>query len=328
MYFLVAISLVFTVLLGLGLALSVVSAAVWRLSAAKLDSISSSARAAVLFWLRVLPLAVSIAVALLFVLPAFLLYEPHEPEETVSWKLAAVIAIAVFGVATASFRVFASWWRTRRLITEWQEHSEPLSLAGVTVAAYRLQHDFPVFAIVGVLRPQLFVSERVLAMLTEKEIAAVLSHEYGHIESADNLKRLLIRLCGDILVAPMGRSLDRAWSESSESAADEFAVSQGGRQTALDLAGALIKIARIIPDNAQTPAPLASFVLWSGESLAARIRRLLELADVGAARRGSLNKVALMAAAVLGAVLAIVVSDHTVLSQVHAVSETLLAILQ
>ena len=94
------------------------------------------------------------------------------------------------------------------------------------------------------MRPRLFIAEQVLDALEADEIAAVIGHEFGHIAAWDNLKRLAMKLCGDILIVPFGRSLDSDWSEVSERAADEFAVGQGSRSTALNLASALIKIAR------------------------------------------------------------------------------------
>ena len=103
----------------------------------------------------------------------------------------------------------------------------------------KLRHSFPVFAVVGIVRPRLFVAEHVLETLDEQELTAVLRHELGHITALDNLKRLAIKLCGDLLVAPLGRGLDRDWSVAAEAAADEYAVAAGDRNTALSLAGAL-----------------------------------------------------------------------------------------
>src|SRR6185436_14514476 len=84
----------------------------------------------------------------------------------------------------------------------------------------------------------------------------------------DNLKRLLIRACPDVLGAV--RALDRAWSEAAEEAADARA-SLVDASTRFNLAGALIHVARLaVP---RTP-PLAS-AYYLGGSIETRVRRLL-----------------------------------------------------
>ena len=72
---------------------------------------------------------------------------------------------------------------------------------------------------------------------------------------------------------------------AAEAAADEYAVAAGDRKTALSLAGALIKIARIIPET-PPPMPAVSYAYAeTGEMLAGRIRRLIQLADRDEPRR-------------------------------------------
>jgi Zn-dependent protease with chaperone function len=174
-----------------------------------------------------MPIAASFALILVFILPAFILYEPPESGETVSLKLFAVICLAVFGIVAALFRVFGSWWQTRRLIAEWNMSAIPIELDSVSLPVFKLRHPFPVFAVVGVVKPRLFIAEQLLDVLEPSEIRAVLRHEFGHIAAWDNLKRLAMKMSGDILVVPIGRSLDRNWSETSERAADEYAVEHG-----------------------------------------------------------------------------------------------------
>ncbi len=55
--------------------------------------------------------------------------------------------------------------------------------------AYRVDADFPVVAVVGVWRPELFVAGRVAAACTPGEIAVVAAHERAHVAARDNLMR-------------------------------------------------------------------------------------------------------------------------------------------
>jgi len=85
-----------------------------------------------------------------------------------------------------------------------------------------------------------------------------------------------------LLIIPCGRSLDRAWSDASESAADEYAA-QKSSLVALNLASALVRIARMIPKGQHQilPASVSGF-LSNGDDLPGvkgRVRRLVELAN-------------------------------------------------
>src|SRR5919202_1119057 len=109
---------------------------------------------------------------------------------------------------------------------------------------------------VGTLRPRLFIAQQLFAALTEAELRAALAHECGHLATRDNLKRAVLRACRDVLtIVPAGRTLDRAWDESTEAAADEHAARDGGAAAALDLAAALVKIARLAPPGMRPTLP-------------------------------------------------------------------------
>ena len=79
----------------------------------------------------------------------------------------------------------------------------------------------------------------------------------------------------------MDRSLDRAWSEASESAADEHAA-QESSLVALNLASALVRIARMIPKGQRQvmPAAVSAFLVGGEDApgVKVRVRRLVELA--------------------------------------------------
>jgi Zn-dependent protease with chaperone function len=332
MYYLIGISLLFTTLFTINLAASLAATGGWSVLQRFVLGWSPARRSAVLFALRVAPVAAAFLFILAFVLPSFLLFEPHHSGETVGPKLATVVALAAFGTAAAVFRIFASWWRTRRLVAEWLQSSEPTVIDGVSIPSYRLTHKFPVFAIVGVFRPRMFIAEQLLDTLEPNELSAVITHELGHVAGRDNIRRVLMRLCGDLLVLPVGRTLDRHWADASEIAADEFAVRYGGHRSAVDLASALIKIARIIPTGPMPAMPSAAFAVDNpGDSLAGRIRRLLQLAETDNAARSNtgINSKALAFGLSAATLLIVALAFDTVLlARVHGLSETLLAALR
>ena len=331
MYYLIGISLLFTTFFTINVASSLAAAGLWRILQRFVTGWSPARRSALLFALRVTPVATALLLVFSFVLPAFLLYEPHHSGETVGLKLTLVVTIALFGIAAAMFRVFASWWRTRRLVSDWLDSSESVVIDGISMPAYRLRHAFPVFAIVGIFRPRMFIAEQLLDKLDATELSAVITHELGHVAGRDNLRRVLMRLCGDLLVLPVGRLLDRDWADASESAADEFAVKFGGKRSALDLASALIKIARDIPDGPMPEMPSAAFAAkHAGEALAERIRRLLALADVNAsiAVNDGISRYSAVFIIALLCALGWSASNSYILARVHDVSELIVAILK
>jgi len=275
-----------------------------------------------------MPLVFSLVFIFGLILPAFVLYEPLDTDETIGWKLELVIAIAIFGLTAALFRVAASWWRTRRLVTEWQRDSVPIEIASCSLPTYKLQHEFPVFAVVGVFRPRLFIAGQVLETLDQNEVDAVIQHELGHIAALDNLKRLALRLCGDILVAPIGRSVERAWCLAAENAADAYAVHSGDRYTALNLASALIKIARILPSKPVPPMPAISYAVEPGETLTDRIRRLLQLADEAMSPMRRSPRVFTPLTILLIAAVVMLAADQRLLAHIHEISEFVLGMLR
>ncbi|MBK8302940.1 MAG: M56 family metallopeptidase [Chloracidobacterium sp.] len=279
MYYLVGISLLFATLYAVNLAASLLTTFVWRyLSDAAVDW-NASTRSNLIFLFRVLPLTIAIIVTFGFIVPAFVLYEPATPEETIGLKMAAIVCISAFGLAAAVYRIVASWWQTRQLIGDWMLTSKPVEIEGVSMPAYKLRHPFPVIAVVGIFRPRIFVAEQVFSELDKPELIAALSHEAGHISAFDNLKRVAMRVCRDLLVFPLGKSLDNGWLLAAESAADEYAAVRGGSGYALDLASALVKIGRITPLEQTQRLPIAAYLIEPDDtSLAQRVEGLLSFA--------------------------------------------------
>lgn len=324
MYFLIGISLLFAYLYAANLGGSLVTTGAWSLIRRPAERLGKKTRADVIFAFRVLPLAVAIALTFALLIPSFLIFEPHESGESVSWKLAALVAVSMIGIGAAGSRIFGSWWRTRRLTAEWLRSARPFELEGFYLPAYRIEHPFPVLAVIGVMRPKIFVATQVLEALEPEELNAAMAHEVGHVSSRDNLKRVGMRLCGDMLVLPVGHSIDKSWLEAAEAAADEFASADG---QGLNLASALVKIGRIAPDGMAWELPSGAYLTEPGDgSIAARVENLVSTAgSTTPYRRSSVLLVPVLIGMLVMIGLAL---NGNVLFTVHRATESVLAFLE
>jgi len=282
MYTFLGITLVLALLLTINATATMVAAAVGRLCKPLLWKSSARTRAEILFVMRIGPPVLAIVAIVAFMIPSYVTYEPHTTDEFVSWKLGALAALSAIGVGLAAWRGLRSWLATRSLLRSWLSASQRIELKGISVPTFVLNHSFPIIAVVGAIRPRLFIATHVLDSLTEEELAAAIAHEYGHLAANDNFKRSVMRISrAALLIIPCGRFLDRAWSEASESAADEHAA-QESSLVALNLASALVRIARMIPKGQHQvmPAAVSAFLIGSEGSpgVKVRVRRLVELA--------------------------------------------------
>lgn len=332
MYELLGICLVLTALLAVNSLTSLVCSAVWRLGERRLRNISAHARADFLFGMRAIPPAVALMCAGMLVIPAYVAYEPPVTSETVSGKLALLAIASGGGLMFAVWRALRSWLATRQLLQAWLRTAEPISLPDLNVPTFRLEHSFPIIAVVGNLKPRLFVAGKVLDVLTTEELAAAVAHEHGHLLARDNLKRFVLRACRDLfMLVPIGRSLDAAWAEAAEAAADEHAAASNPDR-ALNLASALVKIARMIPLKARAEIPLGSYLIGAEETsgVKARIKRLLEIAsqEIDTRANPSLVETAQVISLIAFAVFALTAaSNPKVLIGVHQIIERAVSLL-
>lgn len=287
MYELLGICLVLASLLSVNALASLVTAACFPILRRALHGRSAGTRAQILFALRVSPAGLALLSISLFLVPSYVGYEPYGTSEIVSKKLAALAFLSAMGVALALWRALRSWLATRELLQEWLAGAVPIQISGTSIPVFRIANAFPIIAVVGAFRPRLFVAESVLRTLTPEELGAAIAHEGGHLHAHDNLKRSLLRACRDaLMIVPCGRSLDSAWAEAAEGAADEHAAQQNA-DAALNLAAALVKIAKMVPVGARAAVPVAAFLVGVEETrgVKARVRRLLEIASNGYLRR-------------------------------------------
>jgi beta-lactamase regulating signal transducer with metallopeptidase domain len=172
----------------------------------------------------------------------------------------------------AARRAFAAWSATSRTTRAWQRTGrriDPLTLGVETaIPVYAIDELFPMVAVVGIVRPVLFVSTRVLTECSADEVRAIIAHESAHVETRDNLKRFVLRACPDFV--GVGDRLCRAWASAAEQAADLAAIS-ARPGCALDLAQALIRVARLTAPV----APALASAFYPGGSIEVRVRRLV-----------------------------------------------------
>jgi Zn-dependent protease with chaperone function len=330
-YELLGICLVLTALLAVNSLASLFFTAIWRLGERWLVSLSAHARAEILFALRALPPVLALIFAGILVIPAYIAYEPHVTAEIVSTKLGGLALLSAAGVAFASWRAYRSWDATRSLLSGWLQVSERINLPSLTIPTYRIEHSFPIIAVVGSIRPRLFIASSVLDALTKDELTAAIAHERGHLTARDNLKRLVLRACRDVLMlVPVGRPLDLAWAQAAEAAADEHAAREDSDR-ALNLASALVKIAKMVPVRERAEVPLGAYLIGAEETqgVKARISRLLEIASNGIDQDNRWLIRAAQAISLIGfALLAIAAAGNPgVLMRVHDMIEHTVALL-
>lgn len=278
MFELLGTCLTLAALLTINALASLLTSALWRLLRGHAEDWPAAARARLLFAMRVFPPVIAIVCVGALLLPAYIAHEPRHVVEPVSLKLGALAAISAGGLLLALWRGAVAWVATHRLVNEWLRGAEPVSFDQIPIPAYRLRHRFPVIAIVGAIRPKLFIADHLFQSLTRDELAAAIAHESGHLAARDNLKRALLRACRDTLaIVPSGERLDRAWAEAAEAAADEHAA-RGGGDVALDLAATLVKIARLVPEGVKPAMPAGALLIGdSADGIAQRVRRLTQL---------------------------------------------------
>lgn len=268
-------------------ALSVTTALLWRLGYRYLRTLTADS----LFLLRIAPLVLAYTFVTLLTVPSFLAYEPLTMQESIRTGaiLAAAFELALLAVGVV--RSFLAWRQTARLI------------------AACTSSDKPAIFVAGFWRGRLMISDSARRLLDEQQLAAATRHEAAHVHAHDNVKQLLLRFCA----FPCLGTLDRAWLQAAEIAADDAAAVD--EQAALDLASALATVARA---SIAVPQLGMSLVPETNAPLAARIERLLKWKP---ALRRRYPAFGLAIASSIGVVL--IINAAALLHQAHEVTELL-----
>ena len=271
--------------------------------------------------LRFAPTALAALLVGGLLLPAFLKHEPRDSGEEIGWEMLLAAATGLAMIAAGALRGMLALRAAGRLRRRLAAGAEAIDLPGAPVPAWAVDHEFPLVALVGVFRPRLFVSRRVLSLCTPDEMAAILAHETGHFVRRDNLKQLLVRSCPDLLGwTAAGARLEAAWEEACDRAADDDGA-RGGRRD--DLAAALVKVARAVPSPFSATAPY--FAFYRSDAVAVRVRRLL---DEPSGPRGFTFGDGVMVLHMGLAAAFVLANWDRVLRSVHDVTETVVFLLQ
>jgi hypothetical protein len=284
-YVLYGAALAFTWFLALNISLSLLVAALSSRVCSAIAECAPAMRARILLALRLLPAAASIIFVAGVFVPSFWTLEPRDFDEAFGITTTAFAAAAVALLATAACRGAAALHDAAERSRAWLQHAKPMALAGAPAPAYCLDARVAAMTLVGVIRPKLLVTRRLIEALTPEELRAAIEHEAGHLSSWDNLKRLAMRATPDALsLLPANRRLEHGWALAAEHAADARAARDSA--AGLALASALVKVARMTPASIPPRLPhggpradrrlgaLAS-PLIGGEAIASRVERLM-----------------------------------------------------
>jgi beta-lactamase regulating signal transducer with metallopeptidase domain len=224
-----------------------------------------------LFALRIFPLVTAAVITAAFTVPSFLLLEPRAIDEPMG-EIPLILGICgavlgIFGVGNAAMAIR----RASRSISTWTNEAQPVN-SRVPVPVLRISGVVPAMTAAGIVRPRVLLSGAAASMLTANELQTALDHEVAHVRRRDNLRKLLLRF----VAFPGMSSLEAAWLEATEMAADDAAVSNASE--ALDLAAALIKLSRLRPT--EPPVDLTAALVHGPASItSARVERLIAWSD-------------------------------------------------
>jgi Zn-dependent protease with chaperone function len=278
--------------------------------------------ARLLLGLRLLPFVLALLFVLELCVPSYLWLEPTVSSEKVGLMCGVLgllgAATWLISLARTAQSLFASLRHNRLCRLAGQEARLP----GESLPVVLVEHEAPLLAMSGLLRPRLLISRSVLQNLSAEELDAALAHEHAHRVSRDNLKRLLIQLTPDIFpfFHPL-RTLERTWLRFAEWAADDQAT-KGDSGRAVSLAAALVQVARL-GRGPRLPF-LSTSLLASDRDLSARVDRLLETLPVIAAPTAQPRPALRTAGVLLGGCMAALLATPATLAVVHELLELLL----
>lgn len=318
--------LVFAVILSVYTLTSTLAAglvtAAWRVGVVNRGSPRAAARANRILMLRLLPASTALSVTLGLLLPAYLAFEPPASFEQVGPWLAGLAGCGALLVAGALVTGARAIVATRRLERSWLGAADPLIVdPPIVVPAFAIESCAPLVALVGVWRPTLVTALSVVEACGPEELASIVRHEMGHLHAHDNLKRLLVACAPDLLhLSSVHGEMAAAWHHAAEDAADDQAT-LGNARARLELAGLLVKVARLAPQRLWTVAAVSPFV--DADELDRRVRRLLQ--DDPPPQRSAWSTAVTGLTVVMGAVAALCLSSPPILRMLHSGVEALVA---
>jgi len=271
-YLLIGLAMAVTAALTVALASSICLTFAWPLLKLAGRRMTSGGEARFWFAAAVAPATAGLAAASLIATPSYFIHEQKGTGEVISPLLAGVLTIGLLllmaSLTSGAFAII----RGARLTEALRACTDRCQVAGCE--AYVLPGTSGTFAVVGLLRPTMFVSSAVLRELNETELRGVVLHEQAHVASRHNAFSTLLKMAGYLSCNPVFAWLARRqWVEAIELEADQAAIA--APSDALDLCSALIKITRLDPCEPRAAGAGCTFAPFrSGSRLKRRIEYL------------------------------------------------------
>jgi Zn-dependent protease with chaperone function len=259
----------FLIHLALGLIVMIATPALLR----KVEALRPRTASALVLALRLFPSGFALLVVGGLCVPSYLRFEPEAGSERVGLLCLAAAIFASILWASSIGRAVAALVRSHRYVRGWQRAGRMQRLVNEPAPACVVNSGAPIFALTGILRSQIVVSERVLDALSADQLRLALDHERAHQRSHDNLKRLMVLLAPGLLPFYGGFwKLERGAARFVEWAADDVAAG-GNQRSSMLLAEALVAMARLMAP--QSSPPLVAPLLAAADDLPVRVDRLL-----------------------------------------------------
>ena len=246
----------------------------------RLGRLPPSTRTDAILFVRSLPLLLAAAVTSLAFLPAWWRHEPENTGETVSLLLLAMALISILPILQGLQRAARMFLRTRARLVVWRGLGRSAVMSHTPFEVVEVKSDDLALCVGGYLRPTIYASAEVMKSLDPAELDAALAHEVSHANQRDPLRLLWMGSCPDFLQwFGLDAPWRRAFARACEFAADERAA-RGCEDVALDLASALVKVARLRTRGALTGDAALEVAVSSAYSspvdLRARVEALAE----------------------------------------------------
>jgi len=221
--------------------------------------------------LRLVPVAGALLFTVTIVLPAFLRYEPHRDREAAGPLLLMLAAFALLTLGHGIWRGWRAWRAARSLLQACGPPKRCVVENGCVVQVVDIAK--PIVGVIGGWRPRVVTAECIISACSQDEFRQVVAHEAAHVSARDNLKLLLLLACPDALAwTALGAALTERWRTEAEFAADQRAAG-GDPQKRLELASALIKVARLFDSDPRARHALTMSIAL--DDVGGRVRQLL-----------------------------------------------------
>lgn len=180
---------------------------------------------------------------------------------------AALLGVWLAVVLPGAVRLGVALVRSARHVREVRRL--PATRVGETDVRF-VDAGLPAAFTAGVRSPFIVLDRALWAALTEPDRQAVLHHERGHVDRADTLTALVLRVC--LALQPwLPRSLFARWQHAAELDCDRHAAEHVGDASAV--AQALVSVGRLRTGRPVTDSALLG--VFGAEGLEARVTALL-----------------------------------------------------